>query len=324
MITDFYFDENLFLDESMSHQITNDTLIDTWISYGSLVIADSHSPIKLIENVDPKFRLKWVAYLSKRLYRTLPQLSKVDISNTSNFADLERLMSGACVQSHFFPEGFDDNLLPDGENRVTKNQFELLSPNALNDSTFFTKSKKYSNLYISEGEALSDIWTTRFSSLVRDAKVITIIDRYLIENLIKAYEKNSVTALERFIEKISSSSSGCVAINIYSASDEPSGGTQHELCSNYINNALPNKPYYNSSKLSVEVNVTKSKFFSKESHDRLVRIDDRVVEIGIGFEIFEDRPVRRTNCTIKDASFTLFDDALGNMNRNREWRCHQG
>jgi len=320
MITDFYFDGDIFYDESMSYQITNDHLLDMWINYGVLIIPEDVNPKNLIEGVDERYRQKWTLYLSKKLYRKMP-VHMSEIKKSEDFDTLRNLMEKIDVKSYFFPEGVDFKLLPKGIRRVFCENFELLSPEAIGDSTFFEKSKKYSDMYIEKNQDFEDLWRTRFKSLVRDAKVITIIDKYLLDNFLTDYEAGRETSIERFLINACDNPSKTLSIHIYSSNDSKRDGHEYKLCESFITSTLPKKPYFNKDKVNISFNACESKVFTEESHDRLIRINDRVVEIGIGFEVFRDKPLKRTTCSIKDVSLTPFDKALGALNRARSWIC---
>ncbi|WP_368871786.1 hypothetical protein [Proteus terrae] len=316
MLTTFYFDSELFQEDLLiDNNLNHSVLLEHWEKYGCYCYSnESVGAIHLIlKNIQHKYRQKWnIAFTEFTKRRTILKMD--NISSYSNYDELNADFSQENIKVGFITSTYTE-LYPTGKK---KGKTEVLSINEIYDSEYFINSEDYSQRDILEKEKITDIWNSRFLELSLCTKVITIIDRYLIKNAIDDLNKGKKTSLSNFINLLSKNNKK-IAINVYSACDIDGDSTNKADIISVIDN-VKNKPFFNSKNITLKVSLCKNKYFSQVAHDRMIRFDNHVVQIGTGFEIFRDKEIVFTTFNIKTHRYTHFKKVYAYLVNNKDTR----
>lgn len=318
MLTTFYFDSELFDDKSLQliAQL-NISLLESWQHYGCLGICASHKKeiLASINKVPPKYSVKWQTALSQ-FKNTVIKPSIVTISDYDSFDHVKDELVKQNVTTGIIATDYAD----DFKGYDNPDKFEIVSPVNFGESKNFEKSKSLCLKQIKNGDDINTIWDERFKNLALHTKGITIIDRFSALNILEDHKLGKRTALDKFIEFLSTTGKK-YEITIFGACDINGKMTNATDLKSYLDNVLRKKPFYNQSVVNCSFALCKNRFFGQEAHDRMIRLDDYVFEIGNGIDIFREKPISNNSFTIKPLTFTNFEDIYIALNRNREPGC---
>ncbi len=150
---------------------------------------------------------------------------------------------------------------------------------------------------IQRGRKVSDVWKERFRLLASVSKFVIVVDRYAGENLCKKSD-----GLARFIRELDGAGKSC-QLAIFTASKDFSAAQ--------IAKAIQSINLARGGVREIEVNILDDRDMGVTAHDRFVRFDETVCEIGTGVEVFNGTTVYR------DASFSF---KMGDAHRETEKR----
>lgn len=202
MITTFYFDLELFDDTALRNQsLANGVLLDTWRDFGCLVYEKAtFDALRLsIKHINPKYSQRWSLALT-RYKRTEITENLENLSDFENFESLKTNLLPLGIKTALIPSDYIDIFK---QHSCSKTDFELVSPTNINESINFKKSCTYSSKDIVTTEILDEIWNSRFQSLASHSKVITIIDRFALKNIIDDHNNGKETSIENFFKLLS-------------------------------------------------------------------------------------------------------------------------
>ncbi|MDP0563305.1 MAG: hypothetical protein QS721_13655 [Candidatus Endonucleobacter sp. (ex Gigantidas childressi)] len=320
MLTTFYFDQELFSDESLNLPITNSVILETWSKYGCLAICQNNiNGMRIaIDNIPIKYKQKWITALtSDKFKKTEINISDPLLSSLSGIKEFEMLFYTKNITTGIltidYQELFEEKSLP-----VDNNTLEILSPTNINESINFNISKCISEKDIKSGDEFNDIWKNKFEGLAMYTSTITILDRYMALNIERDLRYGLKTSLELLIESLSKYEKK-FTIHIFCACDTHSTNIDVDFTriKSYIN-SFTNKPYFSKHKFEIELSLCKDKIFKTEAHDRMMCFDNHVIQIGKGMDIFRDKLINNNTFTIKSRYSTLFDDMYKELAKNRE------
>ncbi|WP_278382840.1 hypothetical protein [Pseudoalteromonas distincta] len=320
MITPFYFDEELFDDNSVREMpIISDSILNLWERYGCLAMSDdSIKEIRAALKVIPdKYKQKWITALTD--FKTFKiDIEKTRLTDLEGITDFERKFYNNRVYTGLIANDFLD-LFEEKSLMKEGNQLEIVSPNNLNESINFNNSAKYCESDIKANDDIDIVWNTRFCNIVRYSKKITVIDRYLAENLIRDFTNGNKSSLEWLVEKLSTYDTD-YNLDIFSACDRRNSEISSADIRGFIDNTLKRKPYFRESQININFSLCKDRLFGEKAHDRMICIDEHVVQIGKGVDIFRDKIIENNTFTIKPKNVSLFQGVYRDLSRNREWR----
>lgn len=317
MLTEFYFDKELFLDSSFETDLSNRSLSEAWMKFGCLVCSEDVTILELLENVRPEYRQLWLEYAQASKKKQV-EIENPLLSSYMCFDDVATCLFQLGARTAFIANGLHGEVVAN-ELEVAKGRgVELMVPDRFHDSVNFSNSIKYSNMDITDGENILGVWASRFESLAQHTSVITIFDRYCIKNLVEDIERNRKTSIEKFVELLFAVERDELSIEIYSA-DEALGSHVYVEVHKFLNQTLPGKPYFNSKKISIHINACKDVYFKTYCHERFLRFDGHVMDVGNGMQLFRDFPISNMSFNIKHYTFTNFNTTLAVLNANREW-----
>ena len=320
MITLFYFDEELFEDNLLRETpIMSDSILNYWERYGCLAMCDDSKReiIAALQVIPEKYKQKWIIALTNfKIFKI--DIDKKRLSDLSSIIDFDvglynnRVYTGL-VASEYLELFEEKSLIKEG------NQLEIVSPSNLNESINFNNSSKYCESDIIANDDIDQVWKTRFCGLVRHSKTITVIDRYLAENLIQDIKNGNKSSLEWLVEKLSSYDTN-YKLDIFSACDRRNSEISSADIRDFIDNTLKSKPYFRESQININFSLCKDRLFGEKAHDRMICIDEHVVQIGKGVDIFRNKIIENNTFTIKPKKTSFFQGVYRDLSRNREWR----
>jgi hypothetical protein len=321
MLTIFYFDSELFEDESLNLMpMANQSILDNWEKYGCLAVCPKSlgALIKAVQQIHSDYRQKWIAAFTSSSFKKIT--INVKESKLSAIADLQEFTK------QYLCETVTTGLIATEYTELYEQKFfvtnktliEIITPINFNESKNFSNSEEISNKDIKRTDTFDEIWDTRFNELSKHTNTITILDRYLALNLQNDHNKGLVTSLERLIEKLITLNRAFV-IDIFSACDIPRGNVNSGAIKTFIDNTLKNKPYFSDKKIQIKFSLCKNSKFKTAAHERMLCFDNHVIQIGNGMDIFRTKKIENNTFTIKSKKRTFFDESYKELSRNREW-----
>ncbi|WP_419237378.1 hypothetical protein ACN08P_05610 [Photobacterium leiognathi subsp. mandapamensis] len=314
MITTFYFDEEMFQDNIFKeHPTTTDHILKTWSKYGCLAYCEKDKVYiqKSLQHVPPKFSQKWSAAI-QHLKKTPIMLESSRLSDFESYNLVDKALTQQGVMIGILPNDFLELFQVDNIGKL-----EIISPLGIHDSKYFSDSEKYSSLDIGVGDNIEEIWNRSFKNLSLYSKSITIIDRYLIKNIMDDYEEGKETSIEKFSKYLSKNNKP-YHINILSACDINGEITNSNKIKYYLNDILRKKNYIVKNNITFTIGLCKNRFFSQNAHDRMIAMDKHVIQTGNGLDIFRNQPLVFCQLNIKNKELTKFDEINTRLKNNRE------
>lgn len=318
MINDFHFSHEFLSCNSLKISVVNDAILDSWLNYGCLIIPKNklNDYFEWLQIHDPKHVQKWKTAFSHYLTEDMPE-------NYKSISSLKKL--NECfdyIDIHHVPTLLinQDEVthLNISNGRHSRDSLEIVNINNFNESEHFRNSKNLENCSILSGDDIQQIWITRFDSIAKKSKKITIIDRYFSKNL-KEDIGCRVTSIERFIDFLSNTGRK-YSISIFSSGDEKYSET-HNTLSYYIDKTLSNRPNFKNTISLFEINSCEDSLFIKDAHDRFIQFDDYTVLLGTGMAIFRSFNLSASKFSFyRSAKDPMFSTALSNMNKNIKWK----
>jgi hypothetical protein len=156
---------------------------------------------------------------------------------------------------------------------------------AANQAKAFQAAFAIAGTHIETGDTFRTIWNTRFQLLaVAPIKRVCIVDRYAVSQHINC-PQTRLSGLERFIRLLDASASGPRHITLYSAwTNDLSDKTINDIEAD-ISLILERLTTNNIKRM--KVSMVPNTGFRHDGHDRFIRFEDYVWDIGLGLEIFE-------------------------------------
>ncbi len=322
MLTEFFISDGFlgspyFQDENLS--ITHDVFLKNWRSYGILITPKKLMPKhnEAIEKLPAKYKVMWkTAFAYGRVHSI--DVDCADLSEMKDFDDAKTLSK---YYSTAFAEETVSYLLCANEQLhrcCNLTNFEIVAAPVITASENIKRSIVACEKDIITGESIDDIWATRFKTLTKHSKKIFISDRYVFERIITDIEKGTAsTSISRFFEFLSENG-GEFYISIGSDGGDE-GSQQHTEIINYFNNLFKRKPKLKACIRRLTLISNDKKIFQKNSHDRYIRFEKIVCEIGTGMAIFERVKISNTTVSIKIKELTNSDEIEKSLRLNPNW-----
>ncbi|MGU5813874.1 hypothetical protein ACV1EC_03090 [Aeromonas hydrophila] len=317
MLNEFHFDHSFFENETLVDvEAINELLLNKWADFGCLYypFALYNDYMTSLKYLEPSYSQKWMAAFS--LFKT------VDLN--SNYKAIIEHSDANDVCASLAIYGVNTALISPADatglkidTKIYKNGLrEVVKADGINRSTFFKECEDYSKTDIKNNDSIADIWKTRFLGLAKHCSVITVIDRYLFENLERDIGVR-VVSIKKFANLLKPLNKK-FALNIYSSGLERNS-QRHLIIEKYLRDNEKAHDRLSDVFSFIEMSSCDDTRFRDDSHDRFIRFDDFVISIGIGFEIFRDFPVRASTFSVKNVSYTNFTQTIASMSPNRKW-----
>lgn len=273
-------------------QACYESLVEAWLHIGLLVHdGESYSTSRVraaIEALPPKLK-----YIVQALVGRLPILSPAvpwsgDISMSSSaLGQLAAVAAVALIddtkaEAEF---GFDDSEL--SRKFPAYNGVEICRLLGAANSYAFKEARLKAGTHILPGQSYVELWAERFCILARaPIKQISIVDRYTISQHFKC-PQGRLSGIERFIRQLNSDASGPRYLTIYSAWTPELQALDVKLeAVRQRTEAIISHLSSNKVK-KVTVLMLPNAAFGNLHHDRYVRFEEYVWDIGLGLQVFE-------------------------------------
>lgn len=274
-------------------------VLDVWKDIG-LLVHDGESFEKSMlyqatQGLPEKFKVQWMHLLRSR---HIPLLSapkwdgKVTNANLDAFSAISQL---AFVEDLLAETEFNINDDCDESTVQTQsNEVYICRIFAANQARLFKKAKDLAQDRIYGKNISKDVWNSRFSILAKaPIKIISIVDRYALQNHMNA-PQHILSGLEQFLRLLDDEATGDRYLTVYSAMPEKITLDDIETAMRTICMRLKKKNIK-----ELKVHLPKGADFPKKGHDRFIRFENYVWEIGLGLEVFDDSRKHDTNATFK-------------------------
>ncbi|MBV4508881.1 hypothetical protein HU730_002315 [Pseudomonas sp. SWRI22] len=302
MISEFSLDKDFFSssilnDESVS--VVHDYLTKSWIDFGVLILPKDGGGefLSLIDSLPVKFRQRWVdAFLyGKR--------GEVDRGwwGFSEYQSFEEL----CELNSVFKTAFTDESVgyvlsgDETSKRIcAQTGFEMLGAGVCSESWHIENSFHLSHSDILENDTADNVWQTRFASLARFSKKITIIDRYFFDSIWRAAQVGKVDpGLSNFFTYLSLIGKK-FNVKIISHGGERNSDFHCAVSSVFQKLRMSNAKIASALESLTLISSTED-FFRKESHDRFIGFDRHVCQVGNGMRVLGGTPLPRSTFLAK-------------------------
>lgn len=328
MLVKFSLDDDVFSSQAFKDSFNCaafDVFRELWLRYGVFVVRKNFNVMSFLEKIPEMYKSDWVAILTSSRFRVFEEqscwlsLEEYNLKVPSYFGieiflDLftvfisEETYCSDFISSEYYRDKFQ------GTN------FEFMPIGMLGRSDNYSKVKSGFDEVISVGASLDDIWNKRFKDISFYSEKITIVDRYFYKNIcedelfgvgdssFKYLLKKLLINNKKYIFTIVSSfkavendgrikdmifSLGCLSVR--------------EYLKNYFNK-LSASPPLRVCINSLRIVGVEDSFFVVNGHDRYIRFDECVFQVGNGMEFLrESKPVCQTACEYKVGSKVVMD-----------------
>ncbi|EKL5341308.1 TPA: hypothetical protein R8G72_002397 [Citrobacter youngae] len=317
MLTEFHFDEfYLGSDELDSDNaiFIHKKIIDSWKDFGCFVYPNMKKTdyIEWINGLDPKISQLWQVAFSH--YKKSSMVSTyTPICDFQNPVDIEATYRADELDLIIIPNNSPLINTP----LITAHNLEISKTIGIIDSLSFANSKSLCETDIADGDSIDDILEKRFKKLIKNSKVITIIDRYWAKNHDEDISRRK-PALEKILDYIYFLKKN-ISIVIYT-SNVNSPDNYNTILTNYVNFTLKRSANFSKYITYFEISVCDDNLFQPKGHDRYIAFDDKVCILGRGISIFRAYPVQNCTLNIKDINQTQFNKILKEFSRNRKFK----
>lgn len=267
------------------------SLLDVWGQYGLLVqrfdATDATGFLAAIDSLPQKQKLLWQAACQAYPLHIVNagwngSISRNEMHLTQSLCDLALIEDAAAeIEFGFAP---DDLSKPFG----VPDPIELCRFIAADKALSFRRAGVLAGVHIEPGDSYEKTWKARFHGLaIAPIKRISIVDRYAVSRHFGHTQsaETGLSGLERFLKLLDMDSPCPRYIALYSAwtsdiSQMLIGDIKREL-----SGIISHLPRLNVKRIKVCM-IPNAKF-SDLSHDRFVRFENYVWDLGLGLQVFE-------------------------------------
>jgi len=300
MLTDFYLDKSVFdatLLKEESCSAIHDTILEYWKRYGILIIPNNSAQeyLESIKTLPPKFHQRWI--------QAFTDCSKFQSSEHWNACGSYDSFHKVTSLSKFFTTALAEDTISavicDNEKTsrlCLESFFELVGIGSITESAHFSASKDSSTRDISYNADLNKVWQEKFEKFTQFNSKIFISDRFLFSSALRDHSNGYKSSIAKFIEMLPIGKK--FNITILSDGDTPNSQMQIET-SNFFTKHIINSPPLAQKISNLKLVSMGETEFKKFAHDRYIRFDKHVCQIGVGMAIFERFNVPATTFSVK-------------------------
>lgn len=275
------------------------SVLDIWEKIGLLCHSgaslDASHLMKAIESLPQKYRDRWFEALM------LPNIQgRDDWDGSIGSGNLNMLSGHASVALVDDARALEEFCFSDEE---------LSKPNALstgvevcrfstaNKAESFSKALSRSVSHIEPEDSYGEIWKERFRNLaVAQLKRISIVDRFAVSRHFER-PQSQLSGIARFLRLLDNDCSGPRYVSLFSAWTKDLLGNIVDI-ENEFKSVMAKLPKQNVKQLKIVMSPNST--FSELAHDRFIRFEDYIWDIGLGLQIFEGPCVgHRSAATLK-------------------------
>lgn len=170
--------------------------------------------------------------------------------------------------------------------QLSSSNLELVRFDCVNRANVFLQAEELANEPIEKDTKILEVWRQRFDRLARLSRHIVLMDRFALESAHKRGDPHS--GLRRFLMELNKSANTCGVV-IYTSVKE---FQPHELIGHFtqIWQSVPSGGVR-----KVQLYLVDDRDFMGIAHDRYIRFEKTVCEIGMGIDILTGQKVWRTS-----------------------------
>jgi len=323
MITEFAFDTHFFDSKSLTtagQSATHDTILQLWRDHGVLICNSKKYDdlLRLIKKLPVKYHQRWKEAVEYNRVAIIED-DWNDFCEYENFAKLKTLCP---IFQTALADDEISKILSDSEDSVIHcgtTGFELLGAGSASESVNFRASRIAGRTEIPFGSNAQTIWSEKISPLAKHSKNITIIDRYLYTRIRDSLARGLTASGALGFLRMLANSDKKFSVTIISGGDEKNSIAYHEI-NNYFKINVANSPPIAKALKSLTLISNCDMFFRDYAHERFIRFDSHVCEIGLGMQIFENRQSPMTTFSLKHISETFFTEREKLSSTKKLWR----
>jgi hypothetical protein len=167
-----------------------------------------------------------------------------------------------------------------------------------NQAKSFQEAIRLSGTHIEAVDTYQQIWDSRFRHLaIAPIKQISVVDRYAITKH-RLCPQARLSGFERFARLLDAAATGPRYLTLYSAWTAEIRGVDIRDVEADLQEILRRCP--NNNVRRIKVVMVGNGAFGDESHDRFIRFENHVWDLGLGLEVFEGPTAqRRSSATFK-------------------------
>lgn len=270
-------------------EAAHDRLLSLWRRLGVLMI--DQNLLRVIRELPQALRKDWKASLVSNRTTRIPDNWKGfgSVSSSIDLLILKERIDLACLKDARaecvgLSKGSTSCMLNDTE-------FEICRFADADQSRAFKGAVFLAEEGILTGIPINKLWKDRFSKLSQFAKHVAVVDRYAVKELCRDNRKNK-SGLWNLVNFLNSDSQDSSVTIFSTISDDLTRAEVQES----LNELFQGTKLVGIRELTIRLG--KEHIFKKEVHDRWIRFDNTVCEIGIGLSVF------RGHETMKASTFT--------------------
>lgn len=167
-----------------------------------------------------------------------------------------------------------------------------------NQAASFQEAMRLSGTHIEAADTYQQIWDSRFRHLaLAPMKQISVVDRYAITKHCLCPQA-WLSGLERFTRLLDATATGPRYLTVYSAWTAEINGVDIRDIEADLQEILRRCP--NNNVRRIKAVMVGNGAFGDEGHDRFIRFENHVWDLGLGLEVFEGPAAqRRSSATLK-------------------------
>ena len=229
---------------------------------------------RAVEKLPQEFRTRWhVAFKKMRKRKGPPDW--LGLGHNISLKDIQELCDDvqvACLEEVGAEiVGFPENEIVF---QVQPNGPEIVRLSSIDHATPFNCAEAASGRLIPEGLGLDELWRDRFKDVASFSQYISIVDRYAVEN----FHEGKRRGLERLLKEIDGTAKGA-KVRIYAGIKKYARSDLEQSVKDIL--------LGRGGVREIEMFLVPSGQFSQPSHDRFLRFDDDVYDIGFGVGVFD-------------------------------------
>jgi len=266
----------------------HESLLDVWQRIGLLVYdADSFENSKLkkaVQQLPQKLRPLWQEMLERAPLRACGIRWDGTVS-FDNICQLSRITSLAFVDDARAEVEFgltEDDL---SKPAAGAPDIEVCRFISAGQARAFQQALAQSAIHIEVGDKFSDIWALRFRSLAAaPIKRVTIVDRYAVSQHF-CCPQTQLSGLERFLRLLDQDADGARHVTLLSA--WTADLAQKKLTDVEAELRIAMSRLASKKVKRLKIIMVPNAGFRDDGHDRFLRFEEYVWNIGLGLEVFE-------------------------------------
>ena len=280
--------------DNSTTQACNNRLIEVWERFGILVYPDPQAIPDRIRELPPQPQGRWQRTWTRVL--RYPHHFRRSLSLDENFTFSSITEPHQLAQQHEFELAILEETraleldIAEGEGKLFRD-VEGIRLCDIDQSEKAGRSERLNNEIVRINKSVEDLWQERFQRFAEYSENIVIFDAYAVRD----DGNHNIQGLCRLLEFLERDSKGCNIV-IYSSPDP--NNVNAEVTS--IRNRLEVEAggFNNDRIKSIEVRLFHFDRFRRPGHDRHIRFNDNIFNVGIGTELFHYPNVQQAmNCT---------------------------